>query len=309
MELPLPTCVHLEPVGRGQSSTRAPAPALMSFDAYCRLVDEFPALAQIEFSAPVDPLLHPRFFDMVRYAGARGLQVSARSELLSLSPARAEECVTSGLYRLQVALEPPRPRLANEVRVAAPFSRALRNVTRLVEAKRRLGASLPQIELLDIVTRSKLALLPDLARSAQSHGADALCVLDVAESARAMGLMRAFIDTESLRGEDPAVLERAFAETRALAQSLGIGLRLPSLEPGERCQRPWRSAYIGVAGQATPCSMAPGAFGNVLREGAARVWNADAYRDFRERLASDNPPEPCKGCAFHRGNAAPFACD
>ena len=309
MELPLPTCVHLEPVGRGQPSARTPAPALMSYEAYCRLIDEFPALSQIEFSAPVDPLLHPRFFDMVRYAGSRGLQISARSELASLSPARAEECVTSGLFRLQVALEPPRPRPANELRVAAPFSRALRNVTRLIEVRRRLGSALPQIELLDIVTRSKLAQLPELVRSAQRHGADAFCALDIAESARAMGLMRAFIDAETLRGEDPAVLERVFAETRAVAQELGIGLRLPSLEPGERCQRPWRSAYIGVAGQATPCSMAPGAFGNVLREGAARVWNAEAYREFRERLASENPPEPCKGCAFHRSNAAPFACD
>ena len=309
MELPLPTCVHLEPVGRGQSSTRAPAPALMSFDAYCRLLDEFPAAAQIEFSAPIDPLLHPRFFDMVRYAGARGLQASARSELLTLSPARAEECVKSGLFRLQVALEPPRPRLANEVRVAAPFSRALRNVTRLVETRRRLASTAPQIELLDLVTRSKLAQLPELVRSAQRHGAGAVCVLDIAESARAQGLMRAFIDSETLRGEDPAEIEHVFGETRALAHALGIGLRLPSLAPGEHCQRPWRSAYIGVAGQATPCSMAPGAFGNVLREGAARVWNADAYREFRERLASENPPEPCKSCAFHRSNAAPFACD
>ena len=195
----------------------------MSYEAYCRLIDEFPALSQIEFAAPVDPLLHPRFFDMVRYAGSRGLQISARSELASLSPARAEECVTSGLFRLQVALEPPRPRPANELRVAAPFSRAMRNMTRLIEVRRRLGSALPQIELLDIVTRSKLAQLPELVRSAQRHGADALCVLDIAESARAMGLMRVFIDAETLRGEDPAVLERVFAETRKARPRRGAG--------------------------------------------------------------------------------------
>src|SRR5438132_13530442 len=194
METPLPSRIQIEPVGRGRSGVGAPAPALMSFAAYCRLLEQFPASGEIELCAPVDPLLHPRFFDMVRHAAARGLRVAARSTLHSLSDRAAEDCVKSGLFRLQVALEPPRPRLANEIRVAAPFSRALRNVTRLIEVRRRLGSALPQIELLDIVTRSKLAQLPELVRSAQRHGADALCVLDIAESARAMGLMRVFID-------------------------------------------------------------------------------------------------------------------
>ena len=96
MELPLPNRIHIEPVGRGRSGTVIPAPLLMSFAAYCRLLEQFPAAAEIELSAPVDPLLHPRFFDMVRHAAAHGLRVSARSALLSLSDRAAEDCIKSG---------------------------------------------------------------------------------------------------------------------------------------------------------------------------------------------------------------------
>ncbi len=308
MDLPLPSRIQIEPVGRGKwvqmrSPTSAPktsAPALMSFAAYCRLLEQFPAASEIELSAPVDPLLHPRFFDMVRHASAQGLRVSARSTLLSLSDRAAEDCVKSGLFRLQVALEPPRPRLANEIRVAVPFSRALRNLARLAGTKRRFGSAAPRIELLDIATRSKLAQLPELVRVARQHGADAVCVIDIAESAPATGLMRSFVECESLRGEEPAVLERAFGETRALAEALEIGLQLPSLQARSRCQRPWQGAYINVGGQATPCAMSHAPIGDMARDGVARVWNGDAYGAFRTRLASDDPPSPCKGCALYK---------
>jgi MoaA/NifB/PqqE/SkfB family radical SAM enzyme len=299
MELPLPNRIHIEPVGRGRSGTVTPAPLLMSFAAYCRLLEQFPAAAEIELSAPVDPLLHPRFFDMVRHAAAHGLRVSARSALLSLSDRAAEDCIKSGLFRLQVALEPPRPRLANEIRVGVPFSRALRNVARLVALKRRLACAAPRIELLDIATRSKLAQLPELVRLARQHGADSVCVVDIAESAPASGLMRSFVECETLRGEDPALLERAFAEARAVAEALEIGLQLPNLQARGRCQRPWQGAYINVGGQATPCAMSHAPIGDMARDGVARVWNGEAYDEFRARLASDDPPSPCKGCAFY----------
>ena len=104
METPLPSRIHIEPVGRGcgskMSGMGTPAPALMSFAAYCRLLEQFPASSEIELCAPVDPLLHPRFFDMVRHAVARGLRVAARSTLHSLSDRAAEDCVKSGLFRL-----------------------------------------------------------------------------------------------------------------------------------------------------------------------------------------------------------------
>jgi hypothetical protein len=35
------------------------------------------------------------------------------------------------------------------------------------------------------------------------------------------------------------------------------------------------------------------------RDGVVRVWNSEEYRDFRARLASDQPPAVCAGCAVY----------
>ena len=66
-----------------------------------------------------------------------------------------------------------------------------------------------------------------------------------------------------------------------------------------------RGAYIAFSGEAMPCCMIATPdrlnFGNVVKEGVAAVWNNDAYNAFRARLAADEPPEICRGCAVYNG--------
>jgi hypothetical protein len=42
-------------------------------------------------------------------------------------------------------------------------------------------------------------------------------------------------------------------------------------------------------------------FGNMARDGVARIWDTGSYNAFRDALASDTPPEICRGCAVYRG--------
>jgi MoaA/NifB/PqqE/SkfB family radical SAM enzyme len=43
---------------------------------FCRPVDQFPELDQLHLQGLGEPLLHPRFFHMVRYAARRGVGTS-----------------------------------------------------------------------------------------------------------------------------------------------------------------------------------------------------------------------------------------
>jgi MoaA/NifB/PqqE/SkfB family radical SAM enzyme len=118
-------------------SVRGRPPKLVSFDAFCRQVDRFPSLTALRLEGPVEPLLHPRLFDMVRYASERGIAVTLRSGLVSLSERRAEECVASGLRRLCVPFD-----------AARPDARVARNLERIAVAKRYLAEESPEIELI-----------------------------------------------------------------------------------------------------------------------------------------------------------------
>jgi len=42
------------------------------------------------------------------------------------------------------------------------------------------------------------------------------------------------------------------------------------------------------------------ALGNVTETGFPAIWYSEAYRDFRRRLDSPDPPDVCRGCSLYR---------
>jgi radical SAM protein with 4Fe4S-binding SPASM domain len=301
-ELAVPNNAQLEPVGP------AKAPALMSFEAFCALLAEQPGLKELQLQGAGEPLAHPRFFDMVAYAATRGIEVMTTTTLLTISDARIEECVASGVRRVDVAPGASDPTDCDYLRPGSKLRRALRNAQRLDEAKKRQGAKHPQIRIVLMLLRRNLSQLRELVRLAGEHGADSIVFQHLWHD---VGATRRFVEAESLLKSDASQLEWYFSEAQTLADELGITLSLPrarradAAAPRVRCDRPWRGIHVGASGEALPCARLKTPqrlnLGNMRLGGVVRVWNSEAYREFRERLASDDPPDICRRCAVYEG--------
>jgi MoaA/NifB/PqqE/SkfB family radical SAM enzyme len=330
-DIPLPSFVQIEPVGqcnlrcrmcpiqfRADGTPDRP-PAFIDYDAYCRLVDQFPALSELHLQGLGEPLMHPRFFDMVRYAVARKIQVSTNTNLTLLSERRAEECIDSGLQCMHVSLDGASAETYEFIRVRARFDRVLRNLHRLIDAKRRRGSDLPDVRLVAVVMRRNLHELPDLVRLAHDAGVRTLSVQHLCHDFGEAGLperyrpMREFVEDETLLREDPERIERYFAQARTAADAAGVTLRLPTIrrqarprvDGKPRCDWPWRGTYLSYAGDAMPCCMVAtpdrATFGNMIHGSVVTVWNNAAYNAFRAGLTDDKPAEICRSCAIYRG--------
>jgi radical SAM protein with 4Fe4S-binding SPASM domain len=329
--VPLPRFAQIEPVGQcsprrrmcpiqfrpeGQSGPSA----FMPFDTFRRLLDQFTGLAELHLQGLGEPLLHPRFYDMVSLAARRGLHVSTSTNMTVMTEEQAARCVDSGLAELHVSIDAASADACEAVRARAHGDKVLRNLRRLVAAKARRGSPLPHISLVAVLMRRTLGGLPALVRLAAAEGAESLSVqhlsADFGESTLPPHYlpMRDFIDTEMLTPADLPAAEAVFEEARAEAQRQRIALRLPRLAPRahppgtggrQRCDWPWRGAYLSHDGKAMPCCMigTPDRihFGDMAAEGVATVWNNDAYQAFRTELASTTPPEVCASCAVYRG--------
>lgn len=318
MSVPLPSFVQIEPVGQCNLACRMcpvvmreeKPPAFMPFEEFTRLIDQFADLRELHLQGLGEPFLHPRFFDMVAYAAARGVEVSTNTNLTALSPRRAQACVKSGLARVHVSLDAADPAAYEYIRVGSRFDRVLRNLDLLVDAKRNCGALFPELRMVAVLMRRTLAELPALVRFAHEHGIASLSVQHLAHDFTESTLpakyaaMRDFVDAETVVGQD---VEAVFAEARRVAAELAVDLRLPRVGNATKrgCDWPWRGAYIAYTGEAMPCCMVATPdrvnFGNMARDGVGRVWDNAAYNGFRDKLASEAPPEICSGCAVYRG--------
>ncbi len=318
----LPRCVQVEPVGRRMLPRRLSAlsmrvdglrggpPALLSYDAFLKILVELPDLEELRLQGEGEPLSHPRFFDMVRAAARRGIAVSTTSRLQVFNRRLADECVRSGLRALHVPLDAAGTRDYDFSRRGARHERMLRHLRWLVEARRGQRSHSPHITLTAVAMRRNLDGIAEAVRLAHDIGADGVMVRDLrafadgAASAAAHRRLRKFIESEALTAADAPAAERSFAEGRAVAQELNVGLQLPPV-PGTvpanaACPWPWQSTCIDFSGEARSCDLAaraPGqAFGNVLKDGFAAVWRGDPYRKFRERHLGGDPDGLCAEC-------------
>jgi MoaA/NifB/PqqE/SkfB family radical SAM enzyme len=328
---PLPGYVQLEPVGQCNLRCRmcpvqfrpdghTGPPAFMGFDTYRSLLDQFEGVTELHLQGLGEPLMHPRFFDMVQLASSRAIKVSTNTNMTIMTDEHARRCIDSGLDTLHVSIDSADPLVFEKIRIGARLPRVLRNLRRVTAYKARFGTPNPRIVLVAVLMRSTLDGLPALVRLAQQLGVDSMSVQQLCHDFSENSLpprylpMRIFIDQEMLGVADSAHIEAVFAEARELAGAAGLALRLPRVAPrphgpevpgSQRCDWPWRGAYVSHDGKAMPCCMVAtpdrAQLGDMLADGVVPVWTGAAYTDFRARLASPDPPPVCAGCAIYRG--------
>jgi MoaA/NifB/PqqE/SkfB family radical SAM enzyme len=328
----LPRYVQIEPVGQcnlrcqmcsiqyRRDGMDSGPPAFMTWSLFEHLLDQFPDLEHLHLQGLGEPMMHPRFFDMVHWAAERGVRVTTNTNLTLLSPRRAKLCISSQLECAHVSIDGATAATYEGIRRGARYHRVVQNLKLLQSVKNEMQAKTPRLILVMVLMRQNLHELPDLVRQTSAWGNDSLFVQHLCHEYGEAGLperyrpMRTFVQRQSLQVEDRDRVRRIFAAASRVAEELEIELRLPSVEPREhpvetpgpeRCDWPWRGAYFSYDGYAMPCCMISTPdrmqLGQSPATPAAVVWNGESYETFRRQLASETPPEVCQSCAIYRG--------
>lgn len=328
----LPTYLQVEPAGQcNLRCTMCPIqfrkdgpphgpPAFMPFESFVKLLEEMPDLEELHLQGLGEPMMHPRFFDMVEHAASRGLRVTTNSNFTLITPRRAERVARSPLQALHVSIDGAVAETYEAIRVRARFDRLLQNLERFAAARRALATPGPRLHLVAVVMRRNLDELSGIVRLARRFDAEQLFVQHLCHDFGEATLpehyapMRDYVEDQTLLNEAPERIEAAFGEARRVAADLGVDLRLPRTRPRlhppgtpgrERCDWPWRGAYVSYQGLSMPCCMISTPdrlnFGSVARDGIQAVWDGEAYEAFRRALDSDEPPDICRSCAVYRG--------
>src|SRR5215211_1146927 len=186
--VPLPSFVQIEPVGQCnlrcamcpiQFRTDGPPhgpPAFMPFETFTPIVDQFHTLEELHLQGLGEPMMHPRFFDMIAYAAAKGIRVSTNSNMTLLNARRAERCVASGLDELHISIDGATAETYEGIRVRAHFDRVLRNLDLLLDTRARFASPTPRLRLVMVIMRRNLHELPDIVRLAHQRTIDRIFV-------------------------------------------------------------------------------------------------------------------------------------
>ncbi len=126
-----------------------------------------------------EPLLHPRFLEMVRYAKERGLRAEVTTNALLLTRELATDLLAAGLDQLVVSIDGATAESFSRVRPGASLKRVVDNVRNLHDLRGPYYGPSLRIGLEFVAMRSNVAELPGLNRLAAQLGASFVIVSNV----------------------------------------------------------------------------------------------------------------------------------
>ena len=272
-----------------------------------------------------EPLLHPRFPDMVRLAKDRGLRTEVTTNALLLDEHLAADLLEAGLDQLVVSIDGASAEAFGRVRSGASLERVVENVRHLHDGGGPNYGPSVRIGVEFVAMRSNVAELPGLGRLAARLGASFVIVTNVlAYTPDLVGETLYDHGAGSLAGADTSAAPRwllpvfdwdeplGAAVGGALARSGPVSFSGADAGPAGRCPFVEAEACaVAWHGGVSPCPAllhtytcyVRGREKRVLRWEAGRlpdeslpaIWAGAGYAAFRERVRRFDFP-PCTDC-------------
>ena len=239
----------------------------LSFPAFKKIVDELKDyLFKIFLYGLGEPFLAGNIFEMIEYANESNIGVRISSNLNDFRWEDAERLVLSGLEHLSFALDGLDQGTYSRYRVGGDFDRVVRNLSSILDARKRLKSKTPSVEWQFMLMKHTVDQVPRARRMARQLGVDSISFVPIGN-----------IDpTRKDQLEKWVPREKRYArydiETGADARSEGkMG----------RCSWLYRGAFVTWDGWVSPCcyfsSFEESRFGNIKEDDFTSVWNNEHY--------------------------------
>jgi len=301
----------------------------------------FPYTCHLALSCAFEPLLHPRFRDLLAIAARHGVPewgVVTNASLLDEKMAAA--ILDSRMPALALSLDGVTRETYRAIRGIDAFDAVLANIRRLQEMKRRAGVDHPHLFANFVLMRRNLDevvpylalcrelgvedvtfvhVMPRSRENAQSllNDPDRYAAVyreakRIAESGPMRVLLPAPFTPDELAAAGPADRERRLQQSRA--DDLRTGGAQTALLPVEGagddifCASPWMMVFISPNGDVHPCSHRQNdpPFGNLAVSSFQEIWNGPAYLELRRRLYRHRLEGLCRTCEAFTPNSEPM---
>jgi MoaA/NifB/PqqE/SkfB family radical SAM enzyme len=270
-------------------------------DDFRRILAQFPEAVHVCLNGFGEPLMHPRFFELVAHTRAQlpWAKISIYSNGMLLDAVKAEQMVGSALGEINVSIDAAKPETYRRVRRGGRLEVVHENLRRLLALRREAGLALPLVGVNFVMLNENEGELVSFVEQAADLGVDFVNCISYAT-----------YDWGFQNRRNRASYRHELDATRRRLDELGLRCRsFPSsdmswTDPARPfdCGFFWgESVRITFEGEVTLGCCTPFketySYGNVLKTPFDEIWNAAAFRHNRVRASRGEPPDAtCVSC-------------
>lgn len=260
-----------------------------------------------------EPLLYPRFFDVVGRAKHYRFHTTTTTNGTRIDRSMADGLVDSGIDSIHISLWASSPETYEQYYPgsgAQDFSRVLDGIKAVVAAKQKKRSRTPWVSLLNPTDKLNYRNVGRMFELARECGCDeirftpfkahrgkyiryALSEQEKDELRHLLLGLKGRIAAASMKDNIDGFLARnAFDRVRE---------RMP-------CYACWFYSRIKVDGTVVPCGRSDVALGNLVTQRFADIWNGESYRRERRKLLAEHGRRyldqvaDCEACSYARDN-------
>lgn len=275
---------------------------VMTYDDIVRCLDEFPNLLWFDWTGIGEPLLHPRFLEIVTEVKRRGLYVECFDHFGRWDEEVTDRMLDVNLNRVQPSVDGATKETYESIRVGSDFDKVCNNLRYLFDQKEARKAPLPIVDFHYIVQEANIHEMPSFVRLARELA----------------GRQRVGIQFTEILNEFPGIQAKkvpitekwmrvVFEVARKHDVQVWFNRNSEGREKADmrKCNA-WYMPFVFVTGDVVPCCaqnergdrqwQIARSMGNIFDKSFKEIWNGPAYTELRRKIRCGETPDYCVGC-------------
>ncbi|MBN2203316.1 MAG: SPASM domain-containing protein [Candidatus Aenigmarchaeota archaeon] len=246
-----------------------------------------------------EPLLHPKFTDMIEYLEDRKVWKFVTTNATLLTDDKIKSLIKNNLNRMFISMDSSSKEMYETIRVGANFDKVCSNIKNLTnEIKKR--KSKMEVILQSVLLKENAKDLPDMVRLASKLGVKEFRFQDIE-----IKFDTGWSTEEHAMRSNRSFFEKYIKEANKVGKELGVSVKFYNTSDYSlvrtKCVAPWNQAYIRWNGMITPCcttlTHVHFFYGNIFEESFKDIWNNKKAMAFRKAARSKNQPKQCQKCS------------
>jgi len=251
-----------------------------------------PYLDKIIFLGLGEPLMHPRFFELLEIANSYNVRTEFTTNGTLVTEKVARKLIDHKVYKVNFSVDGATKKTFESMRNGADFTQVLSNIRRLSRME-----NAPILEFEFVCKKENIDELPEVVEMAGMMGVDAVRTL----------YPMTFSKKDSIDNIDILKLSDIFDKATDVSKRNGVDVYLKPLTPCPmKCVELWSRPYITIEGNVRPCCFIgmfyaktslfyrgidtriyPDGYNmsNIYDKPFSEIWNSQKYQTLRKAVA------------------------
>lgn len=275
---------------------------LMPYEDIMKILDQFPRLIWWDWTGIGEPLLHPRFLDIVREVKRRRLYVECFDHFGRWGKEVTDFILDHKLNRVQPSIDGATKETYEGIRRGGNFDTVCNNLRYLFDEKRRRKSPLPIVDAHYIVQESNIHEMVPFVSLLRELAGDQRVGCQFTEVLR---------EIDGLAAKKVPITGKHIAEVAAEGTRQNVQVWINRNAAGRvkadmrNCSSHWMP-FVTVDGFVYPCCSQnergdrkwqnDRAMGNVFQRHFREIWKGKPYTELRRKMRNGETPDYCEEC-------------